>query len=161
LSQLVSSRSDLCAFPIPVGQPVNKVLVLRGEHNLVLVGDSNNFIRTYAVAIGRGGGDSKERPGDHKTPEGLYVIDRHRRTSRFHRALHVSYPNHADRKRARTLGADPGSDIMIHGIQNGWGWLGSLQRAVDWTYGCIAVADPEIDEINGAVPDGTPVEIRH
>jgi murein L,D-transpeptidase YafK len=117
-------------------------------------------MRTYSIAIGRGGIEPKQRQGDHKTPEGLYVIDRHKRDSRFHHALHVSYPSDADRERARRLGADPGGDIMIHGIQNGLGWLGSLQRSVDWTDGCIAVTDAEINEIYAAVPDGTPVEIR-
>ena len=72
----------------------------------------------------------------------------------------MSYANDADRERARKLGVDPGGDIMIHGIQNGLGWLGPLHRSLDWTDGCIAVTDAEIDEIYAAVPDGTPVEIR-
>ena len=80
--------------------------------------------------------------------------------SRFHRALHVSYPDAADRERARKLGIDPGGDIMIHGIQNGLGWLKGSQRLVDWTDGCIAVTDEEIEEIWRMVPNGTPIEIR-
>ena len=72
----------------------------------------------------------------------------------------MSYPNEADRERARKLGADPGSDIMIHGIRNGLGWLGSMQRMIDWTNGCIAVSDAEMDEIWSLVAVGTPVEIR-
>ena len=129
-------------------------------HELQLLDTGNNVMRTYSIAIGRGGVEPKQRQGDHKTPEGLYVIDRHNRDSRFHRALHVSYPSKADEERARKLGVDPGGDIMIHGIQNGLGWLGPLHRAVDWTDGCIAVTDAEMDEIYSAVPDGTPVEIR-
>jgi murein L,D-transpeptidase YafK len=137
----------------------SKVLVLKTEHKLLLL-DENNVIRTYPIAIGRGGVELKERQGDHKTPEGLYVIDRHKKDSRFHRALHVSYANDADREHARKLGTDAGGDIMIHGIQNGLGWLGPLHRAVDWTDGCIAVTDSEIEEVYSAVPDGTPIEIR-
>jgi murein L,D-transpeptidase YafK len=144
----------------PPQRAASKVLVLKTEHKLMLLDSNNNVMRTYSIAIGRGGVAPKERQGDHKTPEGLYVIDRHKKDSRFHRALHVSYPTDADRERARRLGADPGGDIMIHGIQNGLGWLGSLHRAADWTDGCIAVTDAEIDEIYAAVPDGTPIEIR-
>ena len=138
----------------------SKVVVLKTEHKLLLLDDSGNVIGTYSVAIGRGGVEPKQRQGDHRSPEGLYLIDHHKRDSRFHRALHVSYPNDADRERARKLGVDPGGDIMIHGIQNGLGWLGPLHRNLDWTDGCIAVTDTEIEEIYAAVPDGTPVEIR-
>ena len=141
-------------------QRASKVLILKTDHKLQLLDATNNVMRTYSIAIGRGGVEPKQRQGDHKTPEGLYVIDRHNRDSRFHRALHVSYPSKADEERARKLGVDPGGDIMIHGIQNGLGWLGPLHRAVDWTDGCIAVTDAEMDEIYSAVPDGTPVEIR-
>jgi murein L,D-transpeptidase YafK len=141
-------------------QRASKVLVLKTEHRLLLLDEGNNAMRTYAIAIGRGGVEPKQRQGDHKSPEGVYVIDRHKGDSRFHRALHVSYPNDADRERARKAGIDAGGDIMIHGIQNGLGWLGPLHRAVDWTDGCIAVTDAEIEEIYSAVPDGTPVEIR-
>jgi murein L,D-transpeptidase YafK len=125
---------------------------------LLLNGD--NVIKTYTVSIGRGGLQPKQQQGDHRTPEGLYQIDRRKKDSRFHRALHVSYPNEADRERAGKLGVSPGGDIMIHGMMNGLGWLGSIHRLVDWTDGCIAVTDSEIDEIWSAVPDGTPVEIR-
>ena len=117
-------------------------------------------IKTYTVALGRGGLAPKQRQGDHLTPEALYQIDRRNKNSRFYRALHVSYPNEIDRERARKLGVDPGGDIMIHGITNGLGWLGSVHRTIDWTNGCIAVTDAEMDEIWLLVPDGTPVEIR-
>ena len=83
-------------------------------------------IKTYTVALGRGGLSPKQREGDHLTPEGLYQIDHRSKDSRFYRALHVSYPNEADRDRARKLGINPGGDIMIHGITNGLGWLGSI-----------------------------------
>jgi len=142
----------------PLQQRASKILVLKTEHKLLLLDATNSIIRTYSIAIGRGGLEPKRVQGDHKTPEGFYVVDRHKRDRRFHRALHVSYPNDADRERART---EPGGDIMIHGIQNGLGWIGSLHRVVDWTDGCIAVTDSEIEEIWSAVPDGTPVEIRH
>ena len=117
-------------------------------------------VKTYSIAIGSGGLAPKQRQGDHLTPEGIYQIDRRNEKSKFHRSLHISYPNQADRDRARKLGADPGGDIMIHGITNGFGWIGSKHRAIDWTDGCIAVTDEEIEEIWKLVPDGTPIEIQ-
>ncbi len=117
-------------------------------------------IRTYKVALGRGGLAPKEREGDARTPEGNYVIDSRSEHSGFYRALHISYPNAGDRSRAAKLGVSPGGAIMIHGIKNGLGWLGATHRTVDWTAGCIAVTDDEIDEVWNLVPVGTPVEIR-
>jgi murein L,D-transpeptidase YafK len=141
-------------------QSATKILVVKSDHELLLLDDKNHIIRTYKIAIGRGGLEAKQRQSDHRTPEGLYIIDRHKKDSRFHRALHVSYPNEADQERSRKLGVDPGGDIMIHGIQNGLGWIGPLHRIADWTDGCVAVTDSEIEEIWSAAPDGTPVEIR-
>jgi len=101
----------------------------------------------------------KEREGDSRTPEGIYRIDRHHSQSSFHMALHVTYPNSEDVAHARALGVSTDGDIMIHGLPNRLGWLGRLQRLRDWTAGCIAVTDREIEEIGRAVPDGTVVEI--
>ena len=117
-------------------------------------------LRTYKVALGRNPVGPKTRLGDHKTPEGEYVIDAKKNPSRFHLALHLSYPNQADRERAQRENVNPGGDVEIHGIENGLGWIGSLHRDVDWTDGCIAVTDSEIEEIWRAVAVGTPVEIR-
>jgi murein L,D-transpeptidase YafK len=134
--------------------------VLKTQHKLLLLDVDDKVIRSYTIAIGRGGVQPKQHQGDHKTPEGLYIIDRRKVNSRFHRALHVSYPNDIDQERARKAGLDAGGDIMIHGIRNGLGWLGPVHRVVDWTDGCMAATDSEIEEIWSAVPDGTPVEIR-
>lgn len=117
-------------------------------------------LKTYRVSLGSQPVGHKERERDNRTPEGVYVIDLHNPYSSFHRALHVSYPNAADRAHAAALGVSPGGDIMIHGLPNHLGWIGRLQRAHDWTAGCIALTDPEIEEIFRAVPDGTRVEIR-
>jgi murein L,D-transpeptidase YafK len=88
------------------------------------------------------------------------MIDRRNDHSRFHRALHVSYPNNNDLIRAKNHGVSPGGDIMIHGMPNGLSWLGAMQRFVDWTAGCMAVTNREVEEIWRSVPDGTPIEIR-
>lgn len=117
-------------------------------------------IRRYKVALGRGGLARKEREGDGRTPEGHYIIDSRNEVSHYHRALHISYPNAEDRARATQLGASPGGAIMIHGLPDGMSYIGSAHRLYDWTLGCVAVTDPEIDEIWDMVPVGTPVEIR-
>ncbi len=116
--------------------------------------------QTYRVAIGRGGSGPKRREGDGLTPEGDYVIDARNAASGYHRALHISYPSAADRADAARRGVAPGGDVMIHGLKNGFGWIGRLHRMADWTAGCIALTDEEVDELWRAIPDGTPIEIR-
>ena len=137
----------------------DRILVLKSERRLMLL-DHGRLLKTYKIALGSEPAGSKTRQGDHRTPEGLYVFDRRNPRSQFHRALHISYPNAQDRARARRLGVNPGGDIFLHGLPNGWGGLGSAQRLYDWTDGCIAVTNEEIEEIWRAVPDGTPIEIR-
>ena len=102
----------------------------------------------------------KTREGDNKTPEGLYTIDSRNAHSQFHLSLHISYPNAADRARAAKLRVSPGGDIMIHGLPPAYAHLGPLHRKFDWTAGCVAVTDSEIEEIWKLVPIGTVVEIR-
>jgi len=137
----------------------DSVLILKKDHLLELLA-GGKAIRTYKVALGQGGLAAKQQEGDARTPEGRYIIDARNADSHYHRALHVSYPNAEDRKRAAKLGVAPGGAIMIHGLPNGKGWVGAGHRLYDWTLGCIAVTDEEIDEIWELVPVGTPVEIR-
>jgi murein L,D-transpeptidase YafK len=144
--------------PGPIEIP-DKVLVLKREHKMVLLRQGKE-LRTYPIALGRNPVGAKERLGDHKTPEGIYILDSKNSQSGFHLAMHVSYPNQEDRKRSIAEGVDPGGDIMVHGIKNGLGWTGRYHRWVDWTDGCIAVTNPEMDQIWTAIPDGTPIEIR-
>lgn len=118
------------------------------------------ILKTYKVALSRDPVGAKERAGDHKIPEGDYVIDPKNARSRFHLALHISYPNAFDRERARKLGVSPGGGIEIHGLESTFAWVGGLQRQINWTDGCIAVTNSEIDEIWWLVPVGTRVEIR-
>jgi murein L,D-transpeptidase YafK len=168
---LLASCAGLCAIfgwagaLIPAQRPasppdkVDSILILKKDHVLELL-SGGTVIRTYKVALGRGGLAPKVREGDGRTPEGRYIIDAKYAASHYHKALHVSYPNAEDRKRAAKLGLPPGGAIMIHGLPNGQGWVGAAHRLYDWTLGCIAVTDEEIDEIFKLVPVGTPVEIR-
>jgi murein L,D-transpeptidase YafK len=120
---------------------------------------SGQVFKTYKIALGGDPVGPKTRQGDHRTPEGVYVIDSRNSGSQFHRSLHISYPNAEDKLRARKLGAHTGGDIFIHGLPNGYGFVGAAHRARDWTDGCIAVTNQEIEEIWRLVENGTPVEI--
>jgi murein L,D-transpeptidase YafK len=136
----------------------DQIVIEKSQHSMVLM-KNGKPLRSYQVALGRSSGP-KVRQGDHKTPEGQYVIDQKNAQSRFHLALHVSYPNASDKERAHDAGVDPGGAIMIHGVAKQFAWLGPLQHEVDWTDGCIAVTNPEIEGIWGLVSVGTPVEIK-
>jgi murein L,D-transpeptidase YafK len=138
---------------------IDRLLVLKRKHQLLLL-SGNQIVKTYAVALGIGGLRPKRREGDHRTPEGRYLIDARNPASRFHLGLHISYPNQADKVRARKRGVRPGGDIMIHGLGEEFSSLGVKQHLYDWTEGCIAVTDAEIEEIWRLVPTGTPIEIR-
>jgi murein L,D-transpeptidase YafK len=160
---LLFSAFLLCAAepPTQVTAPVkaDSILILKKDHVMELLA-SGKVIRIYKVALGRGGLAAKEREGDGRTPEGHYIIDEKNAASHYHKALHISYPNADDRKRASKMGVLPGGAIMIHGLPNGMEWIGASHRLYDWTLGCVAVSDAEIDEIWNMVPVGTAVEIR-
>ncbi|HEY1527645.1 MAG TPA: L,D-transpeptidase family protein [Candidatus Angelobacter sp.] len=117
-------------------------------------------LKTYKVALGTVPVGPKRIEGDHKTPEGSYVIDAKNPHSLFHLALHISYPSAEDQQRARSLRVRPGGAIMIHGLPKTFAYLGALHRQSDWTDGCIAVTNAEIEEIWTLVPVGAKVEIR-
>src|SRR5262249_38595370 len=137
----------------------DRIVILKSEHTLTLMREGK-VLKSYKVALGTTPVGAKTRQGDGKTPEGLYVIDSRNSRSQFHLSLHISYPNAADRARAAKLKVSPGGDIMIHGLAPSFAYLGALHRKTDWTLGCIAVTDPEIEEIWRLVPNGTQVEIK-
>jgi murein L,D-transpeptidase YafK len=138
---------------------VDRVILKKSERKLILM-KGETVLKSYKVALGRNPIGPKKQEGDKKTPEGSYIIDRHDQKSSFHLSLHISYPSAADREQALRSGVRPGGDIMIHGIKNGMGWIGSLHRLVDWTQGCIAVTNQEIEEIYNSVSDGTPIDLQ-
>ena len=137
----------------------DQVLVVKSQRALTLL-SHGKVLHTYKVALGSSPVGANEQQGDHKTPEGRYILDRRNAKSRYYKSIHVSYPNEEDKRQAAKSGVSPGGDIMIHGLPNGFGWLGATHRARDWTDGCIAVTDREMDEIWEMVADGTPIEIK-
>jgi murein L,D-transpeptidase YafK len=144
--------------PLPQDSRADRILVVKSRHEMTLF-SADTELRTYMVALARGGPAPKRREGDLLVPEGRYTIAGRNARSLFHLALRISYPEPRDVAAARTRGEPPGSDIMIHGLPNGMRLLGALHRRVDWTAGCIAVTDAEIEEIWRVVPDRTPIEI--
>ena len=135
------------------------MLVLKGPRRLLLLRGAR-VLRDYEIALGNQPVGPKRHHLDGRTPEGRYVLDGRVVDSRYHHALHISYPNAEDLAFARRAGVDPGGNVMIHGLPDGQGWVADSHRAYDWTNGCIAVTDDEMNEIWELVDDGTPIEIR-
>ena len=137
----------------------DKVVVYKGKRELQLL-RKGEVLKTYKIALGANPVGPKTRAGDKRTPEGSYVLDYRNPQSKFHLSIHISYPNAQDQANAAKLGVSPGGDIFVHGLPNGYSWLGASHRLHDWTDGCIAVTDEEIEEIWRAVPNGTTIEIK-
>lgn len=135
------------------------ILVEKKARRLTLFRE-NKPLKSYDIALGRQPDGPKRFQGDNKTPEGRYKIDFRKQNSNYHRALHISYPSAEDAAIAAKQKRPAGGDIMIHGLPKGMGSLGRLHLLRDWTAGCIAVTNVEIEELWRAVPDGTPIEIR-
>jgi murein L,D-transpeptidase YafK len=142
--------------PLQAEVAADKVVVLKGDRKLLLM-KGDEVLKTYVVSLGGNPVGPKVRRGDNKTPEGTYVLDRHNEHSQFHRSIHISYPNAEDVARAKKLGVSPGGEVYVHGLPNDFRGPSGL---ADWTEGCIAVGNAEMDEIWRAVADGTPIEIR-
>ena len=143
----------------PASARATQIVVDKAARRLTLLHDVT-VLATYPVSLGGAPTGPKQQEGDGRTPEGHYTIDYKNSRSQGHLALHISYPSAADRASAQHRGVPPGGDIMIHGLRNGLGWLGRLHLWLDWTDGCVAVTDRQMDEIWPLVAVGTPVEIR-
>jgi murein L,D-transpeptidase YafK len=135
------------------GPAVTKVVVHKGERRMQLF-NHDKVLKTYSMALGFAPVGHKQFEGDGKTPEGLYYIDRRNPRSRFHLSIGISYPNQADIAFAKSVGKEPGGEIFIHGKS---GYRGDNKG--DWTWGCIAVPDRQMEEIYAMVRDGTPILI--
>ncbi len=163
----MNRRNFLLAVPLlavmarisQAAERADLVVVEKGARRLLLLREGRT-LRSYSIALGFDPAGHKMREGDGRTPEGLYEIDFHVLESDFHRALKISYPNAWDRRRAEMAGENPGGGIMIHGLPDGKTAAEVEHGLTDWTNGCIAVIDREIEELMALVPVGTPVVIR-
>ena len=157
---LLALAGGCASKPEPVVSKVDSVVVRKGKRRMDLL-KSGAVYRSYRISLGDNPRGHKMREGDERTPEGDYILDWRNPRSSYYKSIHVSYPNTHDRAFAQAMGFQPGGMIMIHGRPN---WLTSAKVAKeydgrDWTNGCIAVTNPEMDEIWHLVKDGTPIRI--
>ncbi|TNE98936.1 MAG: hypothetical protein EP328_04010 [Gammaproteobacteria bacterium] len=137
---------------------ISRVLVRKGERRLYLM-NGERVVRSYRISLGDNPEGHKLYEGDERTPEGDYTLDWRNAGSDFYKSIHISYPSKRDRELASAWGLDPGGSIMIHGLPNNAGDMAFAYQGLDWTDGCIAVTNEEIDEIWKMVADGTPIRI--
>lgn len=122
--------------------------------------ENDKVIKQYHVAFGANPKGHKQQEGDEKTPEGTYILDYKKEDSSFYRSMHISYPNEQDKANAKKLGVSPGGFIMVHGQRNGFGWLAPIAQWFNWTDGCIALTNSEMDEFMELVNVGTEIQIE-
>lgn len=146
------------APPVSENQTADKVEVFKAKRLMILYQD-DKIIRQYRVALGDQPVGPKRFQGDEKTPEGLYYLDYRNPQSRYHLSIHISYPSDKDQQYAGQFNQSPGGDIFIHGLPHKYSFWGKLHRLHDWTDGCIAVTNEEIEEIWKLCPDGIPIMI--
>ena len=168
LSHDTSTSRSVVGTPTILSAPVvgvrsyitaDSIVVEKHKHRLTLF-QLGIPVRTYQIALGKQPVGDKVRAGDNRTPEGTFYIDYKNPDSKYHMALHISYPDAAHAAKSRAARAKPGGDIMIHGLPSAYADLGDKHRLYDWTEGCIAVTNVEVDEIWRAVPPGSPIQIK-
>ena len=148
------------AAPTQMTGKADLIRVDKSERRLDLL-RGNVVLARYHIALGTSPVGGKVKEGDRRTPEGRYVIDWRNAKSGYHLSMHISYPNADDIAKAKAIGASAGSNIMIHGQPNGYAVPASLLlQQIDWTFGCIAVNNSDMEEIWKSAPDGTPIEIN-
>lgn len=146
-------------IPGVVSAGVDLVKVDKSERKMYLL-EEGKVLREYDVAFGDNPRGHKQRQGDERTPEGIYTLDSRKEDSSFYRAMHISYPNRIDRERAKKRGVSPGGCIMVHGQRNGSAWSAPIIQRINWTDGCIALTNPEMDEFMALVDVGTKIQIE-
>ncbi len=147
-----------CLLVGPALAGADRVEVIKSLGKMILV-QEDRVIHEFSIAMGKVPQGHKSRQGDERTPEGRYILDYKKEDSAFYRAMHISYPNAGDRAGAKKKGLDPGGAIMVHGQKNGFGWLGWIIQMFDWTDGCIALTNSDMDVFMENVNAGTPIII--
>ena len=143
---------------LPQGLTIDRLEINKSKRELVAF-SNQQVVKRYFISLGRNPGGDKKFQGDNKTPEGRYFIDSKNPNGSYFKNLGISYPNRGDRMLAKRSGKNPGGDIKIHGLKNGTGFIGKFHRLFNWTAGCIAVTDQEMDELYKTVDIGTQIII--
>jgi murein L,D-transpeptidase YafK len=136
------------------------LVVVKKSESLLYLKKNGKTLKKYKVSFGANPKGHKVKEGEERTPEGRYHLDYKKADSSFYKAIHISYPNEQDIKRARDLGVDPGGLIMVHGQKNGFGWLSFITQLFNWTDGCIALTNEDMDEVWESVDMGIPIDIK-
>lgn len=144
---------------LPIGSKINKLIVIKSKGIMEAYNDEQ-LLKTYKISIGQNPVGDKVFEGDKKTPEGSYFINSKNPNSGYYKNLGVSYPDAEDIKEAKEKGFNPGGDIKIHGLKNGIGFIGKFHRILNWTAGCIAVNNEEMEELYNAVEINTRIIIK-
>jgi len=143
---------------LPTDKSIDRIVVLKSK-NIMKVMSGDEVLKTYHISLGKNPVGDKVTEGDKRTPEGDYFISGKNPGSGYHKNLGISYPNRKDIAEAKARGVSTGGDIKIHGLKNGIGFIGKFHRLFNWTAGCIAVTDEEVDELYANVKVGTPISI--
>ncbi len=142
---------------------IDLVKVIKSEQSMVLYEQDSQGkkkkVKQYHVVFGGSPQGHKQQEGDQKTPEGIYTLDYKKEDSSYYRAMHISYPNQQDLAKAKTLGVSAGGFIMVHGQRNGFSWAAPVMQNFNWTNGCIALTNDEMDEFMDLVDVGTQIHI--
>ena len=160
-TELLARADERMIMPEPKAPhafDITEVLVKKSERRLYLL-NGEEKVRSYRISLGDNPVGHKLYEGDERTPEGSYLLDWRNSNSDFYKSIHISYPSPEDKEAAEAWGLKPGGSIMIHGLPNDAGDLAFAFTGLDWTNGCIAVTNEEIDEIWELVNDGTPIRI--
>ena len=158
LAALLVTAGVFIASPLLAQEKADLVRVVKSERRLYLMKDGKE-IDSFRATFGTNPKGHKQRQGDERTPEGRYTLTHKNLNSSFYKSIHISYPNPQDREKARNMGVDPGGDIMIHGQKNGVEWLTPLSQLFNWTNGCVALTNANMDRVWDSVDPGTPIEI--
>ena len=149
----------LCSGMAYSEQTADFVLVVKSESRLYLIREGEEFA-AFRVVFGSNPKGHKQQQGDERTPEGRYTLDYKNANSAYYKSIHISYPNAKDRENARKRGVDPGGHIMVHGQRNGYEVFSVFAQLFNWTNGCIALSNRDMDVVWQTVNPGTPIEIR-
>ncbi|MCE0495243.1 L,D-transpeptidase family protein [Vibrio salinus] len=156
---LLTGLSAFFLHSFPAFAEVDLVKVDKSKRRMYLI-ENNKVTHEYRIALGKQPRGHKEQEGDQKTPEGLYILDYIVKHSSFYKAMHISYPNKQDRARAKEKGVSAGGAISVHGFMNGDKRDPRFVQSFDWTNGCIAISNRDMDEFLSLVKTGTPILIE-
>lgn len=144
---------------LPSNSKIDSLIVYKSKREL-LAFSKGKIVKVYKISLGGNPTGKKEFEGDKKTPEGTYFINGKNDKSGYYKNLGISYPNKQELEFAKSKSKSAGGDVKIHGLRNGLGIIGKFHRWFDWTLGCIAVTNDEMEELYNAVPTGTKIEIK-